>query len=154
MIKYLYLLATLVLVISCTVPTSRKAREEDSTQYTSVFYGISPDRRFAIACHQDFKVYLFDALSGRKIGRLEEIDDAIGPCDFIAKWSSDSQCATIFYRVSRHDPIITKSMTYRIERGRAIPLGKPLEASAELERLYFKTLNSETWRGKVFDAND
>ncbi len=100
-------------------------------EYVTVSEGISPNSKFAITTHgQDelgytnFHVYLFDAISGKKIGPLEEIVDTLdtGAGAFGAIWSEDSTKVTIVYRVDRHAPL--KSMTYIIADHRAKPLTK------------------------------
>ena len=100
-------------------------------EYVTVSKGISPDGKYAIAAHGEddlgytnFHVYLFDAISGKKIGPLEEIVDTLdtGAGAFGAIWSQDSTKVIIVYRVDRHAPL--KSMTYLISNRRAKPLSK------------------------------
>jgi hypothetical protein len=100
-------------------------------EYVAISNGISPDRKLAITTHgegemgyEKFHVYLFDAVTGRKIGPLEEIGETLdtGAGAFGAKWARDSSEVTIVYRVDRHAPL--KSMTYRLANGRATPLTK------------------------------
>ena len=102
-----------------------------SDEYVAISNGISPDRKLAITTHGEgeagygkFHVYLFDAVTGRKIGPLEEIVEILdtGAGAFGARWARDSSEVTIVYRVDRHAPL--KSMTYRLARGRATPLTK------------------------------
>lgn len=71
--------------------------------------------------YDNFYIYLFDALSGKRIGPLEEIVDPLdtGAGSYGAKWSQDSSEVTIVYRVDRHAPL--KAMTYQLANGRAIP---------------------------------
>jgi hypothetical protein len=100
-------------------------------EYVAISNGISPNRKLAITTHgegemgyDNFHVYLFNAVTGKRIGPLEEIVETLdtGAGAFGAKWARDSSEVTIVYRVDRHAPL--KSMTYRLAEGRAIPLTK------------------------------
>jgi hypothetical protein len=100
-------------------------------EYVTISNGISPDGKLAITAHgegemgyDNFHLYLFKAETGKKIGPLEEIIAELdtGAGAYGAKWSKDSSEVTIVYRVDRHAPL--KSMTYRLEKGRAIPTTK------------------------------
>jgi hypothetical protein len=80
-------------------------------EYIVIVDGRSPDGRYAIASHGDgedgydnFHLYLMDAMTGKKIGPLEEIKDTLdtGADAFYAKWSADSGQVSITYRVDRH----------------------------------------------------
>ena len=104
-------------------------------EYAAISNGISPDRKLALTTHGEgelgygkFHVYLFDAVTGRKIGPLVEITETLdtGAGAFGAKWAGDSSEVTIVYRVDRHAPL--KAMTYRLAKGRATPLTrKPVD---------------------------
>lgn len=100
-------------------------------EYRPICNGLSPDRRFFIATHgegglgyDNFHLYLFDTLRGNKVGVLEEIRNTLdtSPGAFAALWDNDSSEVTIVYRINEHAPL--KSMTYRIDKGRAFPLSQ------------------------------
>ena len=95
-----------------------------SDEYVTIVSGLSPDGKYAITAHGEgdngydhFHIYLTDAVSGKKIGPLEEIVDALdtGADAFCAKWSNDSKTVTIIYRVdqlNRYLPL--RAVSYRI----------------------------------------
>ncbi len=100
-------------------------------EYVTISNGISPDRKLAITTHgegdmgyEKFHVYLLDALTGKRIGPLEEIVETLdtGAGAFGAKWARDTSEVTIVYRVDRHAPL--KSMTYRLAKRQATPFTK------------------------------
>jgi hypothetical protein len=106
-------------------------------EYVVIADGRSPDGQYSIAAHGDgddgydnFHIYLMDARSGRKIGPLEEIKDALdtGADAFRAHWSADSRQASITYRVDRHVAVVIR---YRIENGRAFRISGPTKVSGE-----------------------
>ena len=121
-------------------------------EYVTISNGISPDGKIAITTHgegelgnEKFHVYLFNAVTSKKIGPLEEIVDPLdtGAGAFGAKWSNDSSEVTIVYRVDRHAPL--KAMTYRLAKGRAIPATKkPVDVKSD-ELLQF-------WRAHCSDS--
>jgi hypothetical protein len=125
----IFVSATLLLVSTAALATFNYDYGAD--EYVAISNGISPGRKLAITTHgegemgyEEFHVYLFDALTGKKIGPLEEIVETLdtGAGAFGAKWARDSSEVTIIYRVDRHAPL--KSMTYRLAKGRAIALAK------------------------------
>jgi len=100
-------------------------------EYIVIVHGRSPDGRYAIAAHGDgeygydnFHLYLMDAKTGKKIGPLEEIKDALdtGANAFYAKWSADSRQVSITYRVDRHIAVMVR---YRIADRRAYRINGP-----------------------------
>jgi hypothetical protein len=100
-------------------------------EYIAIVDGRSPDGRYAIASHGDgeygydnFHLYLMDAMTGRKIGPLEEIKDTLdtGAGAFYAKWSADSSQVSITYRVDRHVAVMVR---YRIADRRAYHIDGP-----------------------------
>jgi hypothetical protein len=120
-----------ILMLASTAALATSNYDYGSDEYVAIPNGISPDRKFAITAHgegelgyDNFHLYLFDAVTGRKIGPLEEIVDTLdtGADAFGAKWSKDSSEVTIIYRVDRHAPL--KSMTYRLAKRRAFPVTK------------------------------
>ena len=105
-------------------------------EYAVVQGGLSPDRKYSIAAHgegeegyDNFHIYLMNAVTGKKIGPLEEIKETLdtGADAFYAKWSSDSTKVAIRYRVDRHESL---EVRYRIEKGRAHLVKKPFKADA------------------------
>ena len=106
-------------------------------EYVTVKHGRSPDGAYAIAGHgpgenggDDFKVYLMDGKTGKKIGPLTEITDGswqdTAPLAYHASWSADSQFVTISYRSDRHTISLIK---YKIANRRATKVRGPSTAS-------------------------
>ena len=100
-------------------------------EYATIVKGLSPDGRMAITAHGDggdgydhFHLYLTNAVTGRNVGPLEEVDPILDTAAhaFGAIWSKDSSTVTIVWRWSRHDPF--KAITYEITLKRAIPKTK------------------------------
>jgi hypothetical protein len=125
------ILITAILVLTGMAALATSNYEYGPDEYVTVNNGISPDSKLAIAAHGEgelgygkFHLYLFDAITAKKIGPLEEIVDTLdtGAGAFAAKWAHDSSEVIIIYRVSRHAPL--KSMTYRLAKRRAIPVTK------------------------------
>jgi hypothetical protein len=107
--------------------------EYGADEYDTIESGISPDARYAITAHgggdlgyDHFHIYLTNAVTGDKIGPLEEIKDILdtGADAYAAKWSADSTQVAIVYRVDRHAPL--KAMVYRVAKGRAFPIKGPV----------------------------
>jgi hypothetical protein len=74
--------------------------------------------------YDNWHVYLMDALTGKKIGPLEEIKD---PLDTAAtaydpEWAPDSSRVAITYRADRH---IAVTIVYRIANRRAYLVSGP-----------------------------
>lgn len=126
-------------------------------EYVTVIKGISPDGRYAITAHGEgdlgydhFHIYLTNAITGKKIGPLEEIAGTLdtGAAAFCAKWSDDSHEVMIVYRIDRHLPL--KAVFYHIAKGRAFPIKGPVDATDE-ESLYWRNQCSEAEHGgKIF----
>ena len=123
------LLLTAVLMLAAATVRATFNYEYGANEYVTIWHGISPDGKLAITTHGEgdlgidhFRVYLFDAASGKKIGPLEEIKEFLdtGAGAYAAKWKKDSSEVTIVYRVDRHAPL--KAMSYRFAEGRAFPL--------------------------------
>ncbi|MGC3990003.1 MAG: hypothetical protein QM796_10060 [Chthoniobacteraceae bacterium] len=135
--KYLLTLFLIVLLFLPSILRATFNYDYGDDEYVTVSEGISPDGKFAITTHGEgeygydhFHVYLFDAVTGRKIGPLEEIAESLdtGAGAFGALWSRDSRKVTIVYRVDRHAPL--KAMTYKIGLRRAYPMTKaPVDLS-------------------------
>jgi hypothetical protein len=122
-------LAAAMLIHASTATFATSNYDYGANEYVTINNGISPNRKLAVTAHGEgemgygnFHLYLFDAVTGKKIGPLEEIVDTLdtGAGAFAAKWTKDSSEVTIIYRVSRHAP--QKVMTYRLMKRRAIPV--------------------------------
>jgi len=133
--------------------------EYGSDEYDTVVNGLSPDGKYAIATHgsgdnygyTDFRVYLMNNVTGKKIGPLEEIADNLdtGSDAFAAKWSTDSSFVYVVYRISRQEPL--QAVTYRISRGRAYPSTSwHVDASPEQVAYWQKYGSGITPSGKIF----
>jgi hypothetical protein len=121
-------------------------------EYVTVANGISPDGKIAITAHgngdlgdENFHLYLTDAVTGKKIGPLEEITeflDTAGPA-FLAQWSTGGQEVTIVWRVDRHEPL--KALSYRITGRRAQKIKGPynVKDGDALEKLFIKECAGE-----------
>jgi hypothetical protein len=110
--------------------------EYGADEYVTIVRGMSPDHQYAITAHgggemgyDHFHIYLTDAVTGKKIGPLEEIKEILdtGADAFCAKWSKDSQNVTIVWRIDRHEPL--KAVSYRIGGGRATATKGPADAT-------------------------
>ncbi len=118
-----------------------------SDEYDTIVSGLSPDGKYAITAHGEgdngydhFHIYLTDAVSGKKIGPLEEIIDTrdTNADAFAAKWSPDSRQVTIVYRVGR--PL--KAVTYRISDRRARCVNGPFDLKDEDLMRYWQSHTS------------
>ena len=101
-------------------------------EYVTITDGISPDGKYAITAHgtgddgyDHFHIYLTNAVTGKKIGPLEQIAEILdtGAGAYCAIWSKDSQKATIFWRYDRHSPL--QEVTFRIAKNRAFLIDGP-----------------------------
>jgi regulation of enolase protein 1 (concanavalin A-like superfamily) len=120
-----------VRVLASTDAFATSNYDYGADEYVAINNGISPNRQLAITAHgegdlgyRNFHLFLFDAITGRKIGPLEEIVGTLdtGATAFAARWAKDSSEVQIIYRVDRHVP--QKVMAYRLAKGRAIPVTK------------------------------
>ena len=112
--------------------------EYGADEYDTVASGISPDGKYAITAHGEgelgydhFHIYLTNAVTGKKIGPLEEIKGVLdtGADAYAAKWSNDSQEVVIVYRVDRHAPL--QAVFYHVAKGRAFPIKGPVDLKDE-----------------------
>lgn len=157
------LLSCAVVVILACLPTLAMATanyEYGADEYVTITKGLSPDGRFAITAHGDgeagyenFHLYLTDAVTGRHIGPLEEVDPILDTTAdaFGAVWSEDSTSVTIVWRWSRHDPF--KSMTYKISPKGASPKTKKavdLDKGSKLIEFWSKSCSGNTPTEKRF----
>ena len=128
------------LLLSSVAAFATSNHEYGADEYVTIARGLSPDGKYAITTHggsedlgyAGFHLYLTNAITGKKIGPLEEIVQILdtGADAYCAQWSKGSQRVTIVYRVSRHEPL--KAMSYRIGDGRAYPLSHaPVDATDE-----------------------
>jgi len=118
-------------------------------EFVTISNGISPDAKYAITAHgegelgdENFHIFLTDAESGKKLGPLEEVADALdtGAGAFCAKWSPDSREVVIIYRVDRHEPL--KAVSYRVENKRARLIKGPVNASKK-QTSYWQRFSSD-----------
>lgn len=119
-------------------------------EYVTISAGISPVGKYAITTHGEgddgytnFHVYLTNAVTGKKVGPLEEIVNTLdtGAGAFCAQWSKDSQYVTIIYRIDRHEPL--KVMSYRLGHGRAFPqTAAPVDAT-DAQTTYWGSKSSD-----------
>jgi len=125
-------LAICALFISVTAACATSTYHYGSDEYVTIASGISPNGEYAITAHGEgeegsdhFHIFLTDAVSGKKIGALEEIADTLdsGADAFCAKWSEDSKTVTIVYRWV--DRKTFKAVSYRISKRRAHRLKGP-----------------------------
>jgi hypothetical protein len=95
--------------------------------------GLAPNGRLSLATHgegpsgnEKFHLYLMAEPKHHRIAALDDINsDNIldsGPGAFHASWAPDSHHAAVSFRTDRH---VIVTMLYRIERGRAVPIGGP-----------------------------
>jgi hypothetical protein len=147
--RFVLSLSAMVLPISFALATSNYEYGPD--EYVTIASGISPDGKFAITAHgsgdmgyDNFHLYLHDALTGKKIGPLEEVKETLdtGADAFAAKWSKDSQEVTIVYRVDRHEPL--KAVSYRIATRRAQRIKGPFDVKSDELLKYWQTRSSES----------
>ncbi len=106
-------------------------------EYVTIANGLSPDGALAITTHgqgedgyTNFHVYLTNAVTGKKIGPLEEIVDSLdtGADAFCARWIREAGNVIIVYRVDRHAPL--KGVTYHLADGRARLVKGPFDVTA------------------------
>ena len=139
----------LLLPIAAVLATSNYEYGQD--EYVTVGNGISPNGKLPITSHgggelgyDDFHLYLTDAITGKKIGPLEEVTETLdtGADAFAAKWSEDSQEVTIIYRVDRHAPL--KAVSYRIAGRRAQRIKGPFDVKSDELLKYWQIQSSES----------
>lgn len=122
-------IALSALGISFAFATSN--REYGPNEYVVIDGGLSPDRKYSLAAHGNgelgygnFHIYLMNAVTGKKIGPLEEIKDTLdtGADAFYAKWLPNSTEVAIRYRIDRREAL---EVRYRIANGRAFLMHGP-----------------------------
>ena len=128
-----------------------------SDEYVTIAKGISPDSKYAITAHgegeggyDNFHIFLTDAVTGRKVGPLEEIAETLdtGAGAFCANWSADSQRVVIIYRVDRHEPL--KAVSYNIAKKRAFLIKGPVDATEEQTSYWGKQCSNSRPSEKIF----
>jgi len=143
--RLLLFLSTLLLPVISALATWNYEYGPD--EYVTIANGISPDGKIAVTAHgsgelgyDNFHLYLTDAVTGKKIGPLEEIKEFLdtGAGAFGAQWSKDSQQVTIVWRVDRHEPL--KAISYRINGRRAEKIKGPFNVrdGDALEKFFIK----------------
>ena len=141
-------------MFSIAVLAATSVYDYGSDEYVTIVSGLSLDGKYAITAHGEgdngydhFHIYLTDAVSGRKIGALEEIVDALdtGADAFCAKWSNDSKTVTIIYRVdqlNRYLPL--RAVSYRMSERRAHRLKGPFKVRGSDLFAYYQDSQHET----------
>jgi WD40 repeat protein len=121
-------------------------------EYVTITDGTSPNGKYAITAHGDgdFHIFLTDARTGKKIGPLEEIVETLdtGAGSFCALWSKNSEEVSIFYRISRHQPI--EEIFYRIVRDRAFLIKGPAYVEPDYTWYWSQHCSSLHQAGKTF----
>jgi hypothetical protein len=116
-------------------------------EYVTITNGLSPDGKIAITAHgtgelgaDDFHLYLTEAVTGKKIGPLTEIEYFLNTLanKYGAQWSSDGQEVTIVWLVDRHEPL--KAISYRIAGRRAAKIKGPYDVKdgSALDKFFIK----------------
>ncbi len=136
--------------LPATVALATSNYQYGPDEYVTIAKGISPSGKYAITAHgggelgyDNFHIFLTDAVSGKKIGPLEEIMDTLdtGADSFCAKWSEDSQQVVIIYRVDRHAPL--KAVSYHNKNGRARLIKGPVDVTSKEQIAYWQNQCSE-----------
>lgn len=131
--------------------------EYGADEYVTIAKGISPDEKYAITAHgegelgdENFHIFLTDAVTGEKLGPLEEIVEPLdtGADAFCAKWSPDSQHVVIVYRIDRHEPL--KAVSYEIKDGKASLVKGPVNATKEQTSYWSKECSESKPSEKIF----
>jgi len=148
--RLLLFLSTLLLPVISALATWNYEYGPD--EYVTIANGISPDGKIAVTAHgsgelgyDNFHLYLTDAITGKKIGPLEEIKEFLdtGAGAFGAQWSKHSQQVTIVWRVDRHEPLT--AITYRINGRRAEKIKGPFNVrdGDALEKFFIKECSGD-----------
>jgi len=131
--------------------------EYGPTEYVTITDGISPDGKYAITAHGEgeygydhFHLFLTDARTGKKIGPLEEIHETLdtGAASFCTLWSKDSEKVSIFYRISRQEPI--QVISYRIRSNRAFLIKGPSNVETDYAWYWSQHCSYAHQKGKTF----
>jgi hypothetical protein len=144
--KFTFVLLFFALVFYPRAASATSCHEYGADEYVTIANGISPDEKLAITTHgggdlgyDNFHVYLTNALTGKKIGPLAEINQFLdtGANAYCAQWSKNSASVTIIYRIDRHVPL--KAISYRFGKGRAFLITGPNDVNDE------QLLSWQTW---------
>jgi hypothetical protein len=139
------------ILVPATVALATSNYQYGPDEYVTIAKGISPNGKYAITAHgegelgcDNFHIFLTDAVTGKKIGPLEEIVETLdtGADAFCAKWSKDSQQVVIIYRVDRHAPL--KAVSYHIANGRARLIKGPIDVSSKEQISYWQNQCSQS----------
>lgn len=157
---FIPVVAVIAFVWSPMLALATSNYEYGADEYVTITKGLSPDGRFAITAHGkgeygygNFHLYLTDAVTGRRIGPLEEVDPILDTeaGAFGAIWSKDSSSVTIVWRWSRHDPF--KSIAYQISPKGASPRTQKavdLDKDSKLIEFWSKSCSGNTPTEKRF----
>lgn len=138
------------MLLGASVALATSEYDYGPDEYVTIEKGMSPDRKYAITGHggsetreERFHIYLTNAVTGKKIGPLEEMSEFLdtGPDAICAKWSKDSQTVTIIYRIDRHEPL--RVYSYHIGDGRAKLIKGPTDATNEQTNYWGKQCGGE-----------
>ena len=157
-----WLLAILVGAALCSPARATSEYEYAKGEDVVIDGGLAPSGRLSLATHgegpsgnEKFHLYLMAEPKHHRIAALDDInsEDILdsGPNAFHASWAPDSRHAAVSFRTDRH---VIVTMLYRIERGRAVPIGGPslftdvtsraIHSSRDDERVSVTTLS---WLG-------
>ena len=153
--RIIVLLCAMALGVTPCLATDNYVYGED--EYVTITDGISPNGKYAITAHgegnygyDNFHLYLTNAKTGKNFGPLEEVSEPLdtGAGSFCAMWSKTSEEVSIFYRISRHEPI--QVVSYRIGRGRATPIKGPANVDPDYTWYWSGHCSYVTHGGKTF----
>lgn len=140
-----FLASLCAVLLSATLAFATDHYDYGKDEFVTIEKGISPDRKYAITSHggsedrdEAIHIYLHNAVTGKKIGPLEEIDQFLdnAPTAFVAQWSKDSKEVTIVWRFDRQEPL--QAVTYHIADGRAKVIKAPGNATHAQTDLWAK----------------
>jgi hypothetical protein len=154
--RLLFCICAILISTAAVLATSNYQYGRD--EYVTIANGISPNGKYAIIAHgegeygdDNFHIYLTDAVTGKKIGPLEEIVETLdtGADAFCAKRSQD---VVIVYRVDRHAPL--KAVSYHISNRRARRIKGPYDVkSNELETYWQRQCSQSKPSPKIFGTS-
>ncbi len=141
--RFLASLCAVLLPVTAAFATA--GYDYGADEFVTIQKGMSPDHKYAITAHggsedrdERFHIYLHNAVTGKKIGPLEEINKILdgAPGAYVAQWSKDSQEVTIVWRFDRQEPL--QAVTYHIADGRAKAIKGPGKATNAQGNLWAK----------------
>ena len=145
-----FLASLCAVLLPATLAFATAEYDYGADEFVTIQKGMSPDHKYAITAHggsenrdERIHIYLHNAVTGKKIGPLEEINEFLdtAPEAFAAKWSKDSQEVTIIWRIDRHEPL--RVVIYHIADGRAKIVKGPGNANNAQTNLWAKLCGGE-----------